>query len=98
MTNKVEVLDISPKGIQVIEKQYGVNGMQTCIHTHHYKSSIGNKLLTINITVAGLPKLSNYPIVNNSITYGLDEAKKLRDMLNTAIKELDKQEYNKKKK
>lgn len=94
--NKIKVLDISPLGVEVIETQYSVEKFQPCVHTSC--DSVQHKLLTINFCTAGLlPKLSNnYPITENRITFDLDSAVKLRDMLGYAICALRIQKYNEK--
>ena len=94
MDNQVEILDISPRGIQVIETQYSIDGTSTCIHTSCGSDRI--KLLTINWNGFGLHPKDRYPISENKLTFDLNGAKQLRDMLASAIDGLEQQEYRKK--
>lgn len=93
MANEVEVFDISPKDIEVIETQYSVDGTPTCIHTRCYYDN--EKYLSINLCTFGLH--NKPPIMETKVTFNIEGAKQLRDMLVTAIDGLEKQEYIKKK-
>lgn len=85
MTNEVEILDISPRGIEVIETQYSIDGTPTCIHTH---CSFNNyKYLTINLTTFGL--FDKTHVVQTEVTFDMKGAKQLRDMLVTSIDGLE---------